>query len=217
MRLLLLEDDPILQEIIEEYLLDLNYNVDCFYSGDSALDAAMNSSYDMLILDINVPEIDGLEILEYLREIKNRTPVIFITSLKDYKYLQRAFELGAQDYLKKPFELEELKIRIEHHLNRINKSSYNLNGVTFYPNRRVLEFSDGTEYMLKNRDSQILHYLLKREGAVVSVDEIIENLWSNNAEPTNATIRTYIKNLRRVLGDDLIKNIKGQGYKIELD
>jgi len=217
MKILLLEDDPILQEIIEEYLIELGYKVDCFYDGDSALDAAMSKKYDMLLLDVNVPEIDGFEMLEYLREIKNQTPAIFITSLKDYKHLQRAFNMGAQDYLKKPFELEELNIRITHHLERSNKSSYKLKEATFYPKKELIKFIDGKEVVLKTKESLILHYLLQQEGKIISFDEIIENIWSQESTPTYATIRTYIKNLRKLLGYDIITNIKGKGYKIELN
>jgi len=115
-KLLLLEDDLILQEIIAEYLREQGYAVDTYLDGSKALDAAMTQPYDMLLLDVNVPEIDGFELLGYLREIKNSIPVIFITSLSGIKSLQKGFELGANDYLKKPFELAELCIRIEHQL-----------------------------------------------------------------------------------------------------
>jgi len=217
MRILLLEDDLILQEIIEEYLNDLGFSVDCFYDGDSAIEAALNNKYDMLLLDVNVPEVDGFEMLEYLRDIKNQTPAIFITSLKDYKHLQKAFDMGAQDYLKKPFELEELKIRINHHLQNSNKVSYKIGDATFYPKRELLVFSNTREVTLKSKEAQILHYLLQRAGSIVSFDEIIENIWSQESIPTYATIRTYIKNLRKLLGYDFITNVKGKGYKIELN
>ena len=114
MKILLLEDDIILQEIIEEFLVERGYDVESFFDGEKALDAIGAGSYDMLLLDVNVPNIDGFEILSYLREIGNTTPAIYITSLASIADLKKGFDLGADDYLKKPFELEELDARIGH-------------------------------------------------------------------------------------------------------
>ena len=115
MKILLLEDDVILQEIIEEFLIENSYDVESYFDGEKALDVIISGSYDMLILDVNVPNIDGFEILSYLREIGNTTPVIYITSLSSIESLKKGFNLGADDYLKKTFELEELKARIEYY------------------------------------------------------------------------------------------------------
>ncbi len=114
MKILLLEDDVILQEIIEEFLIEEGYSVESFFDGEKALDAIGVGIYDMLLLDVNVPNIDGFEILSYLREIGNTTPAIYITSLAGIADLKKGFDLGADDYLKKPFELEELNARIKH-------------------------------------------------------------------------------------------------------
>ena len=115
-KVLLLEDDLILRDIIEEYLVEHNFSVDSFIDGQDALNAIASKQYDMLLLDVNVPKINGFELLEYLREIKNNTATIFITALSNSKSLQKGFDLGANDYLKKPFDLEELIVRINHHL-----------------------------------------------------------------------------------------------------
>jgi len=213
-KILLLEDDLILQEIIEEYLTEQGYEVECFYDGESALDAAMQRRYDLLLLDVNVPEIDGFEMLGYLREIRNRTPAIFITSLGDLKNLKKGFELGAQDYLKKPFELDELAIRIEHHLKNLGTMPRPCGPFRFHPARHALEHEDGSFLPLKLKESRILAYLLSREGEIVSFEELIENLWQEEQAPTYATIRTYIKNLRKILGYEMIENVKGEGYRL---
>ncbi len=216
-KILLLEDDTILQEIIEEFLTEKGYSVDCFYDGEKALDAAMEERYDMLLLDVNVPEIDGFELLEYLREIRNRTPAIFITSLGDLKNLRKGFDIGAEDYLKKPFELDELAIRIEHHIRAGVGAPRELGSFTLYPERNQLSDSEGERITLKSRESMILAYLLDRRGDVVSFDELIENLWEEDQRPTYATIRTYIKNLRKILGHEMIENVKGEGYRVAID
>jgi len=213
-KILLLEDDLTLQEIISEYLVEQGYEVDSYFNGASALDAIMATQYDMLLLDVRVPEISGFELLEYLREIKNSTSVIFITSLSSVENLQKGFDLGANDYLKKPFDLEELNIRIKHQLHLFSSSDVlTVGNFLFYPHNQYLTM--GTKKIhLKHKEVQILLYFLRKSGAIVSLDELIENIWSSENPPTYATIRTYIKNLRKVLGSDAIENIKGQGYRL---
>jgi len=212
--ILLLEDDDILHDIIKEFLEEQNFNIDSFFSGDKALDAIGNKKYDLLLLDINVPEINGLEILEYLRDIKNKTPVIFITSLTNIKYLQKAFELGANDYLKKPFDLDELLIRIKHHLKNL-KDCYKFQNIKFFP-AQFLIIKNDKKYRLKFKESEILKYFIKNAQKIVTKDELIENIWQNQEKPSDATIRTYIKNLRIILGSESFENIKGVGYKFNL-
>ncbi len=215
-KILLLEDDVILQEIIEEFLVEKGYEVESFYDGEEALDAAMRGRYDMLLLDVNVPQIDGFEMLEYLREIRNHTPAIFITSLNDLKNLRRGFDLGADDYLKKPFDLDELLIRIEHHLRYKDEDLSRCGPYTFNPQRHYLERKGGERIMLKAKEAAILAYLLKRRNELVTFDELIANVWDDDQSPAYATIRTYIKNLRKVLGHEMIENIKGEGYRLAL-
>ena len=215
-KILLLEDDLILQEIIEEYLLEQGYKVDCFFNGEEALDTILSKKYDMLLLDVNVPEINGFEIVEYVKkELKKTTPVIFITSLTEAKNLEKAFEIGANDYLKKPFDLDELKIRIEHHLSKFSTSNeIPVGNFTFCPKKQML--NDGTKAVeLKTKEANILQFLLEQDGDIVSFDDIIYNVWGENELPTYATIRTYIKNLRKILGNEIIENIKGEGYRIK--
>ncbi len=215
-KILLLEDDTILQEIIEEFLIERGYEVDSFENGEKALDAIEQKKYDMLLLDVNVPEIDGFEIVEYLRNIKNKTPAIFITSLTNIKYLQKAFAIGANDYLKKPFDLEELDIRIKHHLSSLKgRSSIEVGEFTFYPRENIVKSAQGT-FELKQKEVQILLYFLEHKGAIISTEELIENVWSSQNIPSNATIRTYIKNLRKIFGNEAISNIKGVGYRFNI-
>ena len=215
-KILLLEDDLILQEIIEEYLLENGFEVESFIDGQEALKAIDTNSYDMLLLDVNVPTIDGFELLEYLREIKNSTPAIFITSLSGIKNLQKGFKLGANDYLKKPFDLEELKIRIKHHMRATkNDELIELKGLQFYPKNQYI-LKDGKKTELKRKEVEIILYFINNKSSIISADELIENVWSSEKTPTYATIRTYIKTLRRALGEDAIENIKGVGYRLSL-
>ena len=215
-KILLLEDDLILQEIIQEYLVDHNFVVESFFDGEKALEAIDKNRYDMLLLDVNVPIVDGFELLGYLRDIKNSTPAIYITSLSGVKNLQKGFDLGANDYLKKPFDLEELIIRIEHHLQAtLSDKLIEFSNIKFYPKEQYL-VQDGSRIELKRKEAEILLYLINRKNEIVSSDELIENLWDSDKIPVYATIRTYIKNLRRAIGGERIENIKGSGYRLNI-
>ena len=213
MKILLLEDDVILQEIIEEFLIENGYEVNSFYDGEKALDAIGSSHYDLLLLDVNVPSINGFEILSYLRDIGNTTPAIYITSLAGINDLKKGFELGADDYLKKPFDLEELQVRIEH----IAKANYlqdeiEFNGMRFIPKAHQIYIGEKVIEM-RQKEAQVLEYFVQNQGKIISCDEIIENVWEDENVPTHATIRTYIKNLRKMFDKEYFDNIKGEGYR----
>ena len=216
MKILLLEDDVILQEIIEEFLVENGYEVESYFDGEKALDAIGVGSYDMLLLDVNVPNIDGFEILSYLREIGNTTPSIYITSLAGIEDLKKGFALGADDYLRKPFELEELHARIEHivKLYRLQEE-IEFDGMKFIPKAHQLIVGDEVIEM-RQKEAQVLEYFIRNTGKIISCDEIIENVWEDENVPTHATIRTYIKNLRKMFTKEYFHNIKGEGYRFNI-
>ncbi len=216
MKILLLEDDVILQEIIEEFLIENGYSVESFFDGEKALDAIGSNSYDMLLLDVNVPTIDGFEILSYLREIGNTTPAIYITSLAGVDDLKKGFDIGADDYLKKPFDLEELYIRIEHIVKIYHlQEEIEFDGMKFIPKAHQLVREDKVIEM-RQKEAQVLEYFMKNRGKIISCDEIIENVWDDGHIPTHATIRTYIKNLRKMFTKAYFDNIKGEGYRFNI-
>ncbi len=216
MRILLLEDDVILQEIIEEFLVEQGYEVESFFDGEKALDAIGTLSYDMLLLDVNVPNIDGFEILSYLREIGNTTPAIYITSLAGIDDLKKGFNLGADDYLRKPFELGELHARIEHivRLYRLQEE-IEFDGMKFVPKAHQI-FMDDKIIEMRQKEAQVLEYFIRNMGKIISCNEIIENVWDDENIPTHATIRTYIKNLRKMFEKEYFDNIKGEGYRFNI-
>jgi len=216
MKILLLEDDVILQEIIEEFLIEKGYEVESFFDGEKALDAIGSNSYGLLLLDVNVPSIDGFEILSYLRDIGNTTPAIYITSLAGINDLKKGFDLGADDYLKKPFELEELNARIEH-IIRIYRlqEEIEFDGIKFIPKAHQIFVNDNVIEM-RQKEAQVLEYFIRNMGKIISCDEIIENVWDDENIPAHATIRTYIKNLRKMFEKDYFENIKGEGYRFNI-
>ena len=216
MKILLLEDDVILQEIIEEFLVETGYSVESFFDGEKALDAIGNGHYDMLLLDVNVPNIDGFEILSYLRDIGNTTPAIYITSLSGIDDLKKGFDLGADDYLKKPFDLEELNARIERiiKVHRLQEE-IEFDGMKFIPKAHQI-ISEDKIIDMRQKESQVLEYFVRNTGKIISCDEIIENVWDDDHIPTHAIIRTYIKNLRKMFTKEYFDNIKGEGYRFNI-
>lgn len=216
MEILLLEDDVILQEIVEEFLLEQGYSVESYFDGESALDAIASKRYDILLLDVNVPYIDGFEVLHYLREIGNTTPAIYMTSLSGIKSLKKGFEIGADDYLRKPFELEELQTRIEYIVKQYHLEEEILfDGIKFIPKAHQL-FINNSIVDIRQKEAQVLEYFIRNVGKIISCDEIIENIWKDTHIPTHATIRTYIKNLRKVFDKEYFENIKGEGYRFNI-
>ena len=216
MKILLLEDDNILQEIIEEFLVENGYDVVSFFDGEKALDAIGLGGYDMLLLDVNVPNITGFEILAYLREIGNTTPAIYITSLASINDLKKGFEIGADDYLRKPFELEELQARIQRlvKLYRLQEE-IEFDGMKFIPKSHQIVMKDRVVEM-RQKEVKVLEYFIRNRGKIVSCNEIIENVWEDENIPTHATIRTYIKNLRKMFDKEYFENIKGEGYRFNI-
>jgi two-component system OmpR family response regulator len=216
-RILLLEDDMILQEIIEEFLLDKGYEVETFYDGEKALDAAMKGHYDMLLLDVNVPEVDGFEMLGYLREISDRTPAIFMTSLSDLKNLKKGFRSWGGGLPQEAFRSRRTAYPY--------RASFAAGGGGVYPVRSLHVPSPSPPPRGPGRrqgppQSQRVGdpgYLLRRREEVVSFDELIANVWEEDQEPAYATIRTYIKNLRKALGYSMIENVKGEGSLFTFD
>lgn len=218
MKILLLEDDPILSEIIEEFLCEHGYHVTLFYDGQEALDALFVDKFDILVLDINVPSLSGFELLKALKEAGIITPTIFITSLSQINDVKKGFALGAEDYLKKPFELEELLVRIErtkklHNIEQ-NKTIKLSDTMTYEPFNNTL-FSASENFQLRKKEAQLLDYFLSQQNRLLSFEEIIEEVWRFDEVPTHATVRTYIKNLRSYGLEANIENIKGVGYRFK--
>jgi len=218
MKILLLEDDPILSDLMGEYLKELGFGVMICMDGRSALEKLDKTLFDLLILDINVPGPSGLEVLRSLRAFRNSVPTILITAYQDLDHLKSGFESGCDDYIKKPFELEELEQRINNirkhfHIETDQKIKIS-DSLCFSPYRQ--EISRGEEILrLSAKESQILHYLINHSGRVISADELTQNIWIYEEIPTDATLRVYIKNLRGIIGKERIQTIRGLGYYYE--
>jgi DNA-binding response OmpR family regulator len=215
MKILLLEDDLILSEIIEEFLMEHGLHVKLFFDGKEALEAVFSEHFDLLLLDINVPSLNGFELLSEIKNARIKTPTIFISSLDQINDVKKGFALGAEDYLKKPFDLEELLVRIERtkKLHNIDADEHIALGQALFFNPSSLElFAHDTVYKLRKKEAQLLEFFLKNPSRILSFEEIIEEVWRYDEIPTFATVRTYIKNLRSYGLDQHIDNTKGVGY-----
>lgn len=215
MNILLLEDDTVLADILVDYLEE-EYVVKHTYSMQEALSLAQDSNFDLYIFDINVADGDGISLLKNLRDFSDETPTIFITAFSDTKYLKNAFQAGGNDFIKKPFDLEELGQRIDNIKRHFGLTSriqlcenIELDSQTY-----VLK-NEGVAHTLSTRESGCLHYLYKNRHRVVSGDELLQNFWEYEDMPSDDAIRTIVKNLRKALGKEHILNIRGQGYRFE--
>ncbi len=218
MKILLLEDDPILSDILSHHLRESGYDVSHVKDGESALDVASEIKFDLLLFDINVPKKSGLDVVKSLREYNNTTPAIVITAYQDTTHMKIGFESGCDDYIKKPFDLEELDLRINNIKKRFSIESEDVieldSNIKLIPTKNKLTVGEN-EYQIAHKECEILLYLSSHKKRVVSADELMQNLWEYESMPSDATIRVYIKNLRNILGYERIQTIRGSGYYFE--
>ena len=218
MKILLLEDELMLQESIEEFLIAKNYSVDSFDNSDDAFDAIFSKHYDLLLLDVNVPgEWDGFSLRKELADENKNIPTIFVTSMSSADAMLRGYATGCCDYIKKPFDLVELLLRVQHALksNCFKTESDTIELCKDY-SYNVLTQSlshKSKEIQLSKTEKEILNLFVINRNQIVSLDMLYEEIWENNIEATNA--RVQINNLRRKLPKDLIKNVYGLGYKFD--
>jgi len=215
MKILLLEDDLMLSEVIVEHLEAYGYHVTPVYDGVEAETLLFEEKFDLMLLDVNVPLLNGFELLKSLRKLDNNTPAIFITSMNASKDVLEGFEIGANDYLKKPFEMIELKARIDNIKRQFKIDSSELikisSTISYNLSRNILLVNQ-KECKLSKKEGEFLFYFLQHRGEVLSSDELMMNVWSYDTAPTAATLRTYIKTLRQYLGEESISTIRGVGY-----
>jgi len=216
MKILLLEDEVMLNESICEYLEADGHSVESYFDGLEAYASIQENSYELFILDINVPGIDGLSFLEKLHSLKIHVPTIYISALVDIEDISRAYDLGCNDYLKKPFHLKELSLRLDRiklasdiprlHLRLSKNYSYDQEHST-------LLFKQKSQTLTK-RQSQIIDLLARNRSMVVDFDQFSVYVWDDQVVD-NATIRAEINRLKKTLHEELIINVRGMGYMIE--
>ncbi|MDD5373216.1 MAG: response regulator transcription factor [Sulfurimonas sp.] len=218
LRLLILEDDLLICDIMSEFLSGCGYEVICVNDGNEAVDKAYEEHFDAFIFDVKVPLMNGFDVLKTLREAKQGAPAIFVTSLASIADLSKGYDAGCDDYIKKPFELKELQLRLEKLIQK-SFSTNNSNKITltqtwsFEPNNGKL-FSANEELFLTKKETKLLNILISHKGKMVSNEQIIASVWNYDDEATEENLRTHIKKLRKILGKEIIQNVRKQGYLI---
>ncbi len=213
--ILLLEDDLILGETIQEILEDEEYKVTWVKDGNDASNETFEKDFDLYLFDVNVPFINGFELLESLRENEDVTPAIFITALVDIDNLTKGFKVGADDYIRKPFDANELLVRIDSLIKKSFKnyeSSIKYNNLLYNIKEEIL-YKENEQIHLSPSEHQLLVLFLKNIGKVINKDDILFNLHDNDTLGSDATLRVQISKLKKI--GLVITNIRAVGYRCE--
>lgn len=216
MRILVVEDDQIIREGISEYLSEFGYDIVQAKDGHEALKNFDNYEINLVILDIQIPFLNGLEVLKEIRK-RSELPVLMLTAFNDEEYKINAFSSLADGYMEKPFSLPVLKVRIDslikRHFGNHEKFEYNNAEVDFTSYSAKF---NGEDVDINAKELEILKYLLENEGQALTRTQIIDNVWKETDEiPFDRVIDVYIKELRKKLGLDCIVTIRNVGYKLE--
>ncbi len=223
MRILIVEDEVHLAEALTQILKKQNYSVDAVHDGRSGLDYAQSGIYDLLLLDIMMPEMDGITVLKKLRSEGISTPVIMLTARGEITDMVTGLDYGADDYIAKPFSSEELMARIRAALRRkgevIPDDTLKLGDIEL--NTANLRLSvNGKEIKLNLKENELLELLILRKQAVTSKEQIIEKLWGFDSEAEHNNVEVYISFLRKKLtflnSDIRINTIRNVGYVLEV-
>jgi len=217
MRVLLLEDEQMLSKSIQYYLLKQNFLVDCFDNGQEVLEMVPKIKYDLYILDINTPLVSGIECLEVLAKEYPEVPKIVISAYDDIKHISEAFTLGCSDYMKKPFNLVELGIRIDKLMleskmrEKIESQILHLNKEYVYNIDTETLFFKSKMQKLTKKEKALLSLLVNNKNNIISLENIRSFIWDGE-EVENSTVRSLVNRLRTKLQDEFIQNIRGFGY-----
>ena len=216
-KILLLEDDELLSETLVDFLSEEQFEIETAFNGEEVLELNFDNHYDLYLLDINVPKINGLDLLQQLRQAGDTTPAIYLTSYKDKATLKEGFLKGADDYLIKPVDPEELILRIQSLLKRCGKQFDNVilkENLVFNPHsRRLLQHNEDLNLPVKV--ILLLELCLENRGQIVTKDMIVNRLWHASEEYSEGSLRVYVNTLKKVLGKESVSNVKGVGYKVE--
>ena len=220
MRLLIVEDEKNLCDTIAKNLYGAGYEVDTSYDGDDALDCILSEDYDLIVLDLNLPGTDGMDILKELRKKNEETKVIILSAKSQIADKVAGLDAGANDYLEKPFHLQELEARIRSLTRRkfVQKDVCLHCGEIKFDTKKREAYAKDKPVSLTRKENGILEYLLLNQGRPISQEELIEHVWDASVDSFSGSIRVHMSSLRKklkaVLGYDPIINKIGEGYTI---
>ena len=221
MKLLVVEDEILLQKIISKGLKKLGYAVDSAYDGEEALELIYVNDYDLVVLDLNLPKLDGLEVLRRIRQTNNELRVLILSARAEVEDRILGLDSGANDYLIKPFDFNELEARIRCLLRRnfiqipkiINESNMEVD-----TGKKIVKVG-GVNVQLTKKEYSILEYLLINKGTVISAEKLMEKVWDSDVDLFSTTLKFHMSSLKKKLSNSgcisIIKNLWGVGYIIE--
>lgn len=218
MRLLVIEDNIELSNSMKKGLENMNFKVDISNTGEEGEEKASINEYDVILLDLNLPDTDGIEVLKYLRKKSIETPIIIITARDNVSDLAIGLDNGADDYITKPFQLLEVRARIHAVIRRFHGRTnpiINIGTLKLNPVNRTV-YIDEKEVILAIKEFDILEYICYKHPAVVSSEEIVEHVYDENFDPFSSVLRVHISRLKNKLkniqGQDVLVNVRGKGY-----
>ena len=219
MKILIVEDDKVLAKTIEQCIAP-KYDSDIAYDGEEGIMYAKQGIYDLILLDLMLPIMNGYEVLQNIRASKNFTPVLILTAKDGLEDKLKGFDNGADDYITKPFERKELLARIEAILRRTNGNYTETNTISFKDlvldlNNREVKVN-GQEVILQGKQFDVLEYLITSKNTIITKDQIFDKIWGFNSETSTNVIEVYASGLRKELKkigyDKYLKTIRGVGY-----
>ena len=217
MRLLLVEDDTMLGNSLKRGLEQSGHTIEWVEDGEAALLATDTSQFDLMLLDHNLPKLSGIEVVKKLRQSNNNLPILMLTALDALKYKVRGLDSGADDYLTKPFDFEELLARIRSLTRRVqdrNDASLRAGDVELNTTARTLS-RNGETILLTAKELRVCSLLMERMNKIVSKAEIEDSLYGWNEEIDSNTVEVTIYNLRKKLGKEFILTLRGVGYMVK--
>ncbi|WP_457605213.1 response regulator transcription factor [Nitratifractor sp.] len=216
--ILLLEDDRLFSETLADFLEESGYEVECAFDPLRAFDLSFDRRFDLYLFDINLPFQNGFDVMRQLRESGDRTPVIFLTSREDKGSLLEGFDLGADDYLRKPVDLDELDARVRAVLRRGRQQEETVAIGPYLMDSRSRDLlgPDGKPLKLGRKIYDLLALLLREAGEVVTMEAIRQHLWRHGEEPSDGAIRVYITRLKKLF-PHAVENVRGVGYRFQRD
>ena len=213
-KVLVVEDDIDLNNTLAKFLKLKCFEVEIAYDGEVGVNLAYENSFDIIILDVKLPRLNGFEVAKEIREFSN-TPIIFLTSLDTQKDIEKGFIIGGDDYITKPFSLNELLLRVKAIHRRLygNNESIKIGeDIEFSIENLTLRVGDN-KVKLKQKVAKLLELFLQNPNRILSKDEILEYIYGFNEEPNEESLRTFISKLRRYLPKGAIESIRGVGYR----
>lgn len=216
--ILIIEDEKSIQNILKAFLEDAGYHVTLADDGMAGIASFHKSTYDLVLLDIMMPKLDGYTVCEMIRN-EGDTPVILLTALDDEDSQMKGFDLLADDYITKPFSMPLVLRRIEAVLRRTKNAEANSNILTYREIQLDTEnykvFVSGQEVILTAREFEILRLFMENQGRVFTREQLLDIIWNYDYTGDDKIINTHIKNIRRKLGVECIETIRGVGYRID--